>query len=240
MRRFLLTFPAFLLALAMTAASLARPACAASDAEIINGFNLTMFGAEFSPFGYQSDYIRKFNGPVLFDIQNMSRRDRSGDVAAFIGSLNGAIRGLKARMAKSPSQANFTIYIVERRDYAAVVRDKLYGRVPDAALGRCHVRTVFSRAGIRRSDAVIVADDGDALFDRCKAEEILQGLGPLNESPLLGESMFNDRSRHTRFTRFDQLILNMLYDPRIRTGASRSSVQSLLPTVLRDARARLR
>jgi hypothetical protein len=85
---------------------------------------------------------------------------------------------------------------------------------------------------------VIVADEGEALFDRCKVEEILQGLGPLNEHPSLRESMFNDRTRHTQFTAFDRLILNMLYDRRIRNGATLEEVQKILPEVLRSARGR--
>lgn len=214
----------------------ATPAAAASDADVIRGFNLTVFGAEYAPAGFQSDYVRKFAGPVRFYIHNLSARNRAAEVRSFILSLNGAIRGLSARMASSPGEANFNVYIVDRRDYAATVRDKVYRRADAGAPGKCLVRSVFSQSGIRRSDAVIVADEGENLFDRCKAEEILQGLGPLNEHPSLGESMFNDRTHHTSFTRFDRLILNMLYDRRIRNGASKESVQPLLPAVLATAR----
>lgn len=213
---------------------------AASDAEVINGFNLTVFGAEYSPLGIQSDYVRKFAGTVRFYIDNSARRDRRPEVAQFIRSLNQSIQGIRTQVVSSPSEANFIVYIVDRADYVATVRGKVYRDANAAAPGKCLVRSVFSPAGIRRSDAVIVADDGEALFDRCKAEEILQGLGPLNEHPSLRESMFNDRTRHTQFTRFDWLILNMLYDPRIRNGMSRAQVQPLLPEVLRDAKRRLR
>ena len=37
------------------------------------------------------------------------------------------------------------------------------------------VRSIYSRSGIKRSDAVIVADQGDSQFKRCMIEEILQG-----------------------------------------------------------------
>ncbi|MFZ1814629.1 MAG: DUF2927 domain-containing protein [Rhizobiaceae bacterium] len=211
---------------------------AASDAEIINGFNLTVFGAEYSPFGYQTNYVRKFGGPVRFYIHNLSSRNRTRDVKAFIQSLNRSIRGLSTSVVQSPGQANFNVYIVDRKDYIDTVRQKIYKNANAATPGRCLVRAVFSRMGIRKADAVIVADEGEALFDRCKAEEILQGLGPLNEHTSLRESMFNDRTRHTSFTHFDRMILNMLYDPRIRNGATKESVQALLPVILRDAKAR--
>ena len=213
---------------------------AATDAEIINGFNRTVFGAEYAPFGYQSDYIRKFEGPVRFYIDNRSRRNRTSEVRAFILSLNRLVHGLQTRVVARPGEANFHVYIVDRKDYAATVRDHVYGQSTASTPGRCLVRSVFSHNGIKRSDAVIVSDEGESLFDRCKAEEILQGLGPLNEDRTLRESMFNDTTRHTQFTRFDRLILNMLYDPRIRSGASKQSVQTLLPAVLRSAKARVR
>ena len=230
----------FPVALAACAAmiSLAAPSRAATDADIIRGFNLTVFGAEYSPMGVQSNYIRKFNGPVRFHIQNLARRDRTADVRSFIQSLSRSIAGLKVELVSSPSRANFIVYLVDRKDYAATVRGNIYRSQSASTPGKCLVRSVFSRSGISRSEAVIVTDEGEALFKRCRAEEILQGLGPLNEHPSLTESMFNDRTRHTSFTRFDRTILNMLYDKRIRNGATPQSVQPLLPVVLKDAKRR--
>jgi hypothetical protein len=215
-----------------------QPAHAASDAEVIRGFNLTVFGAEYSPMGLQSNYVRKFNGTVRFYIDNRASRNRVPEVRAFILSLNKLIGNFRAEMVSTPERANFVVYVVDRKDYVTVVRDRVYRRPTANTPGKCLVRSVFSRAGINRSDAVIVSDEGEALFNRCKAEEILQGLGPLNEHPSLMESMFNDRTRHTSFTRFDRLILNMLYDKRIRNGATPEMVQPLLPEVLKDAKRR--
>jgi hypothetical protein len=52
--------------------------------------------------------------------------------------------------------------------------------------------------------------------------------------------VFNDSSRHSRFTVFDQIILNMLYDPRIKPGMSMQQTRPILPLVARDARRRVR
>jgi Protein of unknown function (DUF2927) len=213
---------------------------AATDAEIIRGFNLTVFGAEYSPFGYQSDYIRKYSGPVRFYIDNMAARNRTRQLRLFILSLNRSIRGLRTEIVQTPERANFHVYVIDRADYDSTVREKVYRNSSAPTPGKCLVRSVFSRNGIKRSDAVIVSDQGEALFDRCMAEEILQGLGPLNEDTTLTESMFNDSTRHTRFTLFDRIILNMLYDRRIANGATRQSVQSLLPVILRDVKQRIR
>ena len=229
-----------LLAVVLALVVAGLPARAASDDELLRGFNLTVFGAEFAPFGIQSRYIRKFNGPVRFNIINLAKRDRTAAVAQFIRSLNGSIYGLKTSTTRNPAGANFNVYVVDQADYVKVAREQVYKRSTARIPGKCLVRSVFSRNGIIRSDAVVVSDGGEALFKRCMIEEILQGLGPLNEHPSLKDSMFNDRSRHTSFTRFDRIILNMLYDRRIRNGASIASVQEILPAVLADAKRRVR
>ena len=106
--------------------------------------------------------------------------------------------------------------------------------------GRCLVRVVSSSSGIRRSDAVIVSDEGEFLFRRCLVEEVLQGLGPVNDNADLKNSVFNDTSQHTRFTKHDRYILNMLYDKRVRSGMNQREVGKVLPAVLRDVRRRVR
>ncbi|VAX04548.1 hypothetical protein MNBD_ALPHA03-390 [hydrothermal vent metagenome] len=213
-------------------------ALGASNHQIIDGFNKTVFGAEYTPYGVQSKYIRKFRGTVKFYIHNRSALNRSTKVRAFIVGLNRQITGLKTVMVNSKSRANFNVFIVDRKDYVKTVQKSIIRRENAAAPGKCFVRTIFTPGGIVRSDAIIVSDEGENLFKRCMVEEILQGLGPLNEHTTLRESMFNDRSRHTSFTKFDRYILNMLYDPRVKVGTSQTNVQKLLPTVLGDIKKR--
>lgn len=211
---------------------------AATDFQIIDGFNKTVFGSEYSPRGIQTQYIRKFNKTVRFKIHNMAAINRRYKVRKFIGDLNRKIRGIQAVVTSSSNKANFNVYVVDRKDYVKTLRKKVFKRDNAATPGKCFVRSVFTFSGIIRSDAVIVSDEGENLFRRCLAEEILQGLGPLNEHPSLKESMFNDTSKHLNFTRFDRYILNMLYDPRVKPGKSKASIQPLLPILLRDAKQR--
>ncbi len=226
-------------AIAICVISNSTAASALSDRELLRGFNLTVFGAEYAPFGVQSRYVRKFRGTVNFKIHNMSRKNRTSAARSFISGLNNQIRGLSTRIVTGGTKANFNLYIVDRKDYESIARTKVYRRSAKKIPGKCLVRSVFSRRGILRSDAIIVSDEGEALFKRCLAEEILQGLGPLNEHTSLSKSMFNDRSKHTNFTKFDRYILNMLYDRRISNGASPDNVNAVLPTVLKDIRRRL-
>ena len=211
-----------------------------TDSELIRGFNLTVFGAEFSSYGGESRHIRKFSRTVKFRIHNNSKVNRTTAAKRFIRSLNSKIHGLKARIARSNESANFNLYIVDRKDYADVVRAKVYRNSRASVPGRCIVRSVFNFSGILRSDAVVVSDEGEALFNRCLVEETLQGLGVLNEHSSLSKSVFNDQTKHISFTKFDRHIMNMLYDPRVKNGAPPLKVNAVLPAVLKDVRKRLR
>lgn len=215
-------------------------AAAFSDKSVIVGFNKTVFGSEYSPIGTQSRYIRKFRSPVKFYVHNRARKNRRAEAKRFILSLNKSIRGLKTQIVSNPDRANFHLYIVDRADYNNTVRNIVYGRSSAPVRGRCMVRSIFTRFGINRSDAVIVSNEGRKLFRRCLIEETLQGLGPLNDNTSLKYSVFNDRSRHTKFTRFDRYILNMLYDKRLKSGDTQKNVQRLLPKVLGDVKRRIR
>jgi hypothetical protein len=48
--------------------------------------------------------------------------------------------------------------------------------------------------------------------------------------------MFNDDVRMGFFDVFDQYILNILYDSRIRPGMTRREVQAVLPDILPSVR----
>lgn len=214
-------------------------ALAYTDDQLKSAFYRTVFGAEYTHWGSQSDIVKKFAGPVRVYIDNRSRHDRRADVVQFVRSLPRLIRGLEVQIVTSPAQANFRVHLVDRRQYRRVVRG-LYGSKHMHVPGRCLVRVYSRPSGIRRSDAVIVADEGEFLFQRCMVEEVLQGLGPVNDSEALRDSVFNDTSGHTRFTKHDRYILNMLYHPRIRPGMNAAEVAAVLPSVIHDVRRHLR
>ncbi len=215
------------------------PAAAFSEAELIRGFNLTVFNSELSNGIFNNAYVKKFSGEVRFKVHNKSKIDRTAKVRGFIRRINTEIAGLDARLAHSSNRSNFHIYIVDRADYVKTARAVLFNGRQRSVPGKCIVRSKFTRSGILRSDAIIVSDTGDALFRRCLVEEVLQGLGPLNDHDSLSKSVFNDTSKHTEFTSFDRALLNILYDRRIRNGASVTKVNQILPTIVRDVKARL-
>ena len=78
---------------------------------------------------------------------------------------------------------------------------------------------------IEHSDVILTVDDGDFVFFDCAYEELLQSLGPINDTSSVPWTMFNDDVSMGFFDVYDQYILNMLYDPRIRPGMTVEEVE---------------
>ena len=90
---------------------------------------------------------------------------------------------------------------------------------------------------IERSNVILTVDNGDFVFFDCAYEELLQSLGPINDTSSVPWTMFNDKVSMGFFDVYDQYILNLLYDPRIRPGMTVEEVKAVLPAVLADVRA---
>jgi len=92
---------------------------------------------------------------------------------------------------------------------------------------------------IRRAEVFLPSDSSDFTFYDCAYEELLQALGPINDSASILWTMFNDKTQMGFFDRYDQYLLNILYDPRILPGMTKEEVRRLLPEIMPAVRARV-
>ncbi|MBH0238206.1 DUF2927 domain-containing protein [Methylobrevis albus] len=211
-----------------------------ADAELAAGFARTVFGLEHGGGNWRGKVVKKFAGPVRFSVEDHSSIGRHAAVTGFIRTLPKLVAGVDARLAAPGEAANFRVVIVDRKNYVKQVRADVWGGHGRAVPGQCLAAMDFDRSSITRTTVFIVSDDGEALFRRCMVEEILQGLGPLNDHSSLVHSMFNDRSPFTRITAFDRAIVSMLYDPRVRHGMTMADVQPIMGDLIAAARKRVR
>jgi hypothetical protein len=206
-----------------------------TDAEIIDGFFKVTFGAEFH-VSSGVDRIRRYEGPVRVYVDNRMQPDRSPQVAAVVSDIRDRIRGLDIAMTGKRDEAQIVVSLVRDRDLGRAIRT-LYGvdrarRIQRSLEPQClsgFRKDESSR--ILHSDVLIVADAGDLVFYDCIYEELLQSLGPINDTTVPW-TMFNDDVQMGFFGVYDQFLLNILYDTRIRPGMTRAEVQALLPAVL--------
>lgn len=87
---------------------------------------------------------------------------------------------------------------------------------------------------IRQAAAVIRHELPLLLRQSCIHEELAQGLGLANDSPMARPSIFNDDDEFGRLTTMDERMLGILYDPALRPGMEAEEAR---PIVRRLARA---
>jgi hypothetical protein len=212
-----------------------------TDAEIIDGFFKVTFGAEFHLAG-RVDRIRKYDGPVRVFIDSRATPNRAQQVASVIADIAARIRHLDIARTGKREHANMVVTLVRDRDLSRTIR-ALYGvnrarRIQKSLEPQC--LSGFRKDDsfrILHADVLLVADVGDFVFYDCVYEELLQALGPINDDTSVPWSMFNDNVQMGFFGRYDQYILNILYDPRIQPGMTREEVRAVLPQVLPSVRA---
>ncbi|MGM4919391.1 DUF2927 domain-containing protein [Tardiphaga sp. 813_E8_N1_3] len=209
-----------------------------TDSEIIDGFFKTAFGAEYHLAG-RVDRIRKYELPVRVFAEG--RADRKAQIAKVVTDIARRVQHLNIAMADNRDDANVLVKLVRDRDLYRTI-STFYGtdranEIRDSLDPQClsgfRKNDAFE---IERSDVIITVDNGDFVFLDCAYEELLQSLGPINDTSTVPWTMFNDNVQMGFFDVYDQYILNILYDPRIKAGMTVQEVKDVLPQVLTDVR----
>ena len=137
------------------------------------------------------------------------------------------------------------VTLVADRDMASIIRAR-YGRERAKVIQQSLNPQCLSGIGkdrryrIRRAEAILPVDAGDFIFYDCAFEELLQGLGAINDDRSVPWTMFNDDVQMGFFDVYDQYLLNLLYDPRVRPGMTKKEVDKLMRDLLSSAYAWVR
>ena len=210
-----------------------------TDSEIIDGFLKTAFGAEYHLAG-RVDRIRKYQTPVRV-FADGNRSDRKAQLAKIVADIAKRVQHLDIAMAATGDAANVLVKLVRDRDlnrtitkfYGSERAREIRGSLDPQCLSGFRKNEKFE---IEHSDVILTVDNGDFIFLDCAYEELLQSLGPINDTESVPWTMFNDNVSMGFFGIYDQYILNLLYDPRIKAGMTVAEVKEVLPAVLVDVR----
>jgi hypothetical protein len=212
-----------------------------TDNEIIEGFMKTAFGAEYHLAG-RVDRIRKYQAPVRIFVDGPGRHERQAQLNKVVGDIAARVQHLNIAVVTRREQANAIITLVHERDLQKTIVS-FYGEekareIRDSLDPQC--LSGFRKNDnyeIQRSDVILTVDNGDFVFLDCAYEELLQALGPINDTDSVPWTMFNDHVSMGFFDVYDQYIMNILYDPRIKAGMTVEQVRAVLPEILPDVRA---
>ena len=188
--------------------------------------------------------LRRWQGPVRVELRfgasvppARQATDRAR-IASYLQRLS-AITGHP--IALVPSGGNFHIQIVneeERRALGPTIARDLPGlngadiagltNLPRSTYCIVYALSPGNASAYNAAFAVIRAEHPDLLRLSCIHEEIAQGLGLANDSPLARPSIFNDDEEFALLTRQDEMMLRILYNPALRPGMTAAEARPVV------------
>jgi hypothetical protein len=211
-----------------------------TDAQLIDGFVKTSFGAEFQLAG-RVDRIRKYIKPVRVYVEGSQRADRRKQLADVVADIGRRVAHLDIAMADDRDSASVVVTLVRDRNFqktlASMYGDERAIEIKKSLDPQCLSGfTKNERFEIEHSEVILAVDTSDFTFLDCAYEELLQSLGPINDTSSVPWTMFNDQVQMGYFDVFDQYLLNILYDPRVKAGMTIEETRAVLPEVLAATR----
>ena len=195
----------------------------------------------------QESRLRRWDQPIRMEIvfgpsvtAEQAARDRAG-IEAYAARLE-RLTGVEIDQVEE--DANFHVAVLsedDREGFEARLRDMVPGiadssvrafmNLPRSTL--CLVIAFGSGEGegYSRAVALIRAEHPELLRSACIHEEIAQGMGLANDSPQARPSIFNDDEEFGLLTRQDEMLLRILYDPRLRTGMTVEEATPVVQTI---------
>lgn len=188
--------------------------------------------------------LRRWQQPVHVDLEfgpssdTALKREIRSEVAAFADRLE-KITGQSIRL--TDDVGNFTILVLsdeERRTSDLRLPDLAPGMpAQDIAALRdlspeiyCSVFAYSkgSPSSYAHAVAMIRTELPPLLRLSCIHEEMAQGMGLANDSPEARPSIFNDDEEFALLTRHDELLLQILYDSRLRPGMTEAEATPIV------------
>jgi hypothetical protein len=209
--------------------------------EIRDGLFKIAFNAELQ-VGAPAERVRKFDEPVRIFVISKGLPDRRSEIAAIVDDIRARVKHLDVAVVNDREAANFTVTLVAEHDLRRTIRAR-YGSDRASQIQKSLGPECLSGIGkdklyrIRRAEVILPVDAGEFAFYDCAYEELLQALGAINDDRSVPWTMFNDDVQMGFFDVYDQYLLNILYDPRVRAGMTKDEVDAVLPEVLPTVRA---
>lgn len=194
--------------------------------------------------------LRRWEKPIRMSVVTTPGPDSAeaarnrAEVSDFAARLS---RLTDVPIAQTTIAPNFTVLFLDE-DSRLGLADQLRSLLPsiDEASLRyainlprdelCLVIASFDSSGTRydRAVAILRAEHPDLMRQSCIHEELAQGMGLANDSPRARPSIFNDDEEFGYLTSQDELMLKMLYDPRLRPGMTATEAEPIVRQIAAD------
>ncbi len=194
---------------------------------IAQNFERLIFQTEF---GGPDPWLRKWNRhPVLRYARSARPRTKEAVVAA--ATRLSQITGLNfSRIEVTETLSE------ERNDHKRAGVITVLDQPGNVSARTCSGRLFYGKDGSILAAVIIIGSaykDHDT--DECVTEELAQSLGPINDTTVVPQSMFNDQTNGivSALTWHDAVILRALYSDRLITGMPRDRALPVMRSVIR-------
>lgn len=195
-------------------------------------------------------YVHRWEDPVRLKVEfgaSVPHQTRAKDHKRIKTLVSRLGRATGHPVSEVAEDANFHVFVVnenERHGLKSRIRQIVPG-ISDAAvmkvtrMPRSHYCIAFAwdpedTGTYRKAVAIVRAEHPDLMRLSCLHEEIAQGFGLSNDSPKARPSVFNDDEEFGLLTHHDELLLQMLYDPRLRPGMTPEEAAPIVQTLARE------
>ncbi len=191
--------------------------------------------------------LRRWERPVRMSMEfgaTIPQAQRSQDSAAVRRYANRLSRVTGLPITVTRSNPNFHILVVNEDDRRALgprLRQIVPGISDTAvrtitAMPRSTLCLVFAfsdqaDSSYSKAIAVIRGEHPDLMRLSCYHEELAQGLGLANDSAMARPSIFNDDEEFGLLTNHDELLLEMLYDRRLKSGMTATQARPIVEEI---------
>ncbi len=205
--------------------------------------------------GQTASTLRRWERPISIGLNfgpSVTKEQRAIDTAAVrkFSQRLARITGLNISMADA-RRSNFSILFLnkdEQRELTPTLTKRVKYLTPQIVTEiQNSPRSIFcvayavseagSNAGYKGAVILIKAEHSGLMRESCIQEEMAQALGLANDSPKARPSIFNDDEEFALMTRHDELLLEMLYDPRLSIGMTAQDAHSIVQEIAQDVLA---
>lgn len=213
----------------------------------------TEYGGGLSATGSKaSKPLLRWEEPVRLQVMfgaSVSKDRRVKDLKAISNYTNTLARLTRHPMTVNPNKPNFHVLVVNEAERKSLSKTlpKLIPGVSKSVVRNVskmrpnHLCLVVAEPyadrskGFKQAVAIVRAEHPDVMRASCIQEELAQGLGLSNDCREAWPSIFNDDQEFAYLTQRDEVLLRMLYDPKLKSGMSASEVADRLPEITKRA-----
>jgi hypothetical protein len=194
--------------------------------------------------------LRRWETPVRMAVEfgdTIPQAQRRADRAAVSDYVARLARVSGLEMSITEQNPNFHVLFLNEDDRAGLPARlrRLFPGITDTTLRAvtelpretfCLVLASSARGGpgYDRAVALIRGEHPDLMRLACIHEEIAQGLGLANDSPQARPSIFNDDEEFGLLTHHDELLLQILYDDRLKAGMTAAEAAPIARDIARE------